>query len=71
MRQNSLIRAANVSTVALTFQPLKQNFGDFLRWPLTSLAGLQSTVTTLPYADYETEVLASLRSIPMQVGSCK
>ena len=30
----------------------------------TSLAGLQSTETTLPYADYKTEVLDSLLSVP-------
>ena len=32
--------------------------------PRASLAGLQSTVTALPYADYMTEVLNLLMSVP-------
>ena len=32
--------------------------------PRTSLAGLQSTVTALPFTDYDTEVPVSLLSTP-------
>ena len=39
----------------------------FLAGPFTSLAGLQSTVTTLPYANKKTEVLSSLPSIPIHI----
>ena len=39
----------------------------FVAAPCTSLAGLQSTETALPYADYKTEVLDSLLSIPTQM----
>ena len=36
----------------------------FVAAPRTTLAGLQSTVTALPFDDFETEVLDSLLSLP-------
>ena len=40
-----------------------RNEGIFVTAPRTSLAGLQSTMAVLPYADFKIEVLDSLLSI--------
>ena len=44
-------------SLSVIYNVIQGSYGVFAAGPRTSVAGLQCTVTALPYANYETEVL--------------